>query len=231
MEPLQSGRGFFIVLPKAIAPLYLRIMAIVEIKQVLQNWDYPTALQLYKQSGGNSFLIGLFEAGENTYNNIKLRSELEDILSDDARPAPGPGPTLQSGTDQPPSTSDFNQLPFQEQALISKRLSVFHAAHEQFHKLHHLNEEARRKAALQILDDWDEIEDLRRQQENFQETGQLPGEELKVEVNTEDNTTQLIKRRNTLRTYISKAKAGKKPVKHIPKWEAEILEIERKLNI
>lgn len=71
-----------------------------------------------------------------------------------------------------------------------------------------------------------------RKLDHFKHNGVLPeAPKVKEAVDLSTlNPMQLIQRRNTLRSYISKAKKGTKPKEHIPKWEAELKEVEELIN-
>jgi hypothetical protein len=99
-------------------------------------------------------------------------------------------------------------------------------------QLRHMEDkEERRKACHAILNLMDELKDIWKKIEHFNQHGALPEEKI-IKVETTDDVQQLMRRRNNLRTYICKASKGdryRKP-EMIPSWEAEILEIEKKLK-
>lgn len=88
--------------------------------------------------------------------------------------------------------------------------------------------EQRKKIAFHILDLMDEVQKVWEAKDFKNKHGQLPNfqsqgiEQLTIE--------QMVRRVNTLRTYISKANKGKLNKDRIPDWEAEIKELERRIK-
>lgn len=86
---------------------------------------------------------------------------------------------------------------------------------------------------LHLFDDccapiWDKLN-------HYKATGQLPKPIVVEEKKAVDYSTlsaiELLKARNNLRTYVSKAKRGLKPSEYIPGWEKEIETINQLLNV
>jgi hypothetical protein len=57
-------------------------MTIAAIQAILQNWHYGRALAFYKTTNPDPFLLALFEAGPDPYNERKLRTLLRSLFED-----------------------------------------------------------------------------------------------------------------------------------------------------
>lgn len=99
-------------------------------------------------------------------------------------------------------------------------------------KLVLVDEETRFAHATRILELDQLTQEIWRKIDYYRNNGVLPDEPKEKEKvdNAQRSTVDLIQRRNTLRSYISKAKNGKKPEKYIPEWEVELKEVEELIN-
>lgn len=99
-------------------------------------------------------------------------------------------------------------------------------------KLKLVDEGVRYEYAQRILELDQLTQEIWRKLDYFKDNGVLPEEPKEKEKvdNATRTTVDLIQRRNTLRSYISKANKGKKPKEHIPKWEIELKEVEELMN-
>lgn len=117
----------------------LRIMLAVKVKEWLRaDGAYTDGLDLLKQLSRNAFLISILEGGENLYNRIRLRDELEKYS------AMLPEPTQAAD-------HDFMMMPPEVQEVVKQAKAHFKAMKMQRDFLFSDDKEVRRVAALQIL--------------------------------------------------------------------------------
>lgn len=198
-------------------------MAIAQVIQsVLDKWDYARAYEIFKAHSTSTFLISLLE-NENTFNNIKLRNELEAMIE-----TPPEEVAVKESAES--LKIAYDKSPEEVKLLISERIYLFNKMKQTRKEMLEATEEVtRRKHAFEILDLDDKVNDIWEKLHHYEKHGFLPKDEIAVEVVITDRAT-LKTRWNTLGTYLSKAKRGhKRHASMVAEYEAERKEIERKL--
>lgn len=97
-------------------------------------------------------------------------------------------------------------------------------------QLKHMEPEPRKDACLTIVETFsDQLHPAFEKLDHFKKFGKLPEEPFVVKVELTD-PVQIIKRIGNLNTYISKANKGKLTKEKLPMWQAEKVELEKKLS-
>ena len=98
---------------------------------------------------------------------------------------------------------------------------LFSQAHWHFVKMDEkLDQETNRQYALKVLDLMDEVQEVWRKKDFVRDYGQLPNFDKKQVDNMP--LANMMRRINTLRSYISKAKKGKLNPEKVPAWNDEL---------
>ena len=203
-----------------------------QLQQILNQFDYEAALKWYKKHvEGKYFLKDLFSKGADKYNIQKLRSELTDLLHsmedvyvpEKATPKAEDAPKLQPKVvAQAASSPEEHQLDEEWKPLYKEASYRFTEIREE------MTDEERQELAFEVLNLMDEVEKSWKKKDFLKKHGVMPEfSSLGMENLT---VPQMMTRRGTLRTYISKAKKSAKNLEKIPEWEIEIEELERRMT-
>ena len=209
-----------------------------QLQQILNSFDYEQALGWFKQHvPGKFFLKTMLGKGADPYNTQKLKEELFDILHSmpedvlvipsEKKPAPKENPETK---DKPVVKLVKNAAKsIEEHHLDEEWKPLYKEANYYFAQLDVVKtDEERLELCEKILDQMDEVEQLWKKRDFVKQYGVSPDYEFQ---GMESMTIpQLITRRNTLRSYISKSKKGILNSEKLPEWEAEIAEVERRLK-
>jgi hypothetical protein len=203
-----------------------------ELQQLLDSWDYDASLAWFKKHvEGKFFLKTMLSKGADAYNVQKLKAELFEVLHslpEEILPtavgakAPTPDRSKPSVVHQAAETIEELQLN-QEWKPLYKEASFYHAELSPNN-----SEEENRKLAFKILETMDEVEKIWKDRDFVRQYGVKP--EFGFQGLESLSPAKLLNRRNTLRTYISKANKGKLSTEKIPQWEAELAEVEKLLK-
>lgn len=176
------------------------------------NYDYSEGLTLYRKHGSNKILLSLLERGETAFNRQKLITELSKLRT------------------VAPEALPINELPTDFVELEAKTKKLYGEMAYKKSQLHTIKDpEQRRDICLEIIDTfYDHLHPDFEKLDYFRRHGRFPEEPLKIEVSITD-PVMLINRRNALRSYISKAKAGKLGRDNMHVWEEELRQIQNKL--
>jgi hypothetical protein len=203
-----------------------------ELQSILDDFDYNRGLDWFKSHvPGKYFIKELLSSGEDPYNRSKLIEELRAALDlfgavpipqKEQRPS-APIPTIPKGiSEYVPETMELAKLAAEWKPLYKE-------ANHYFETIGYLQSaEERKEAAFKILDLMDDVSRIWEKKDFLEAHGQLP--EFNYQGIEQLSPAQVATRINTLRTYISKANKGKLNKDSIPKWEAEKLELERRLS-
>lgn len=189
---------------------------------LFQQWltgsgSYAAGVALYAQHGPSAVLKRMFALGPTPFNQKKLREALEALAS-------APAPTMRRGPSATP--------PPEYRALIDERIRSFREAQHLQARLELLPNDAERlAAAIRIRDIFDRNEAIWTAIQHYELHGHLPAPTPTVDpaaIPPLPNTISgLVKRRNTLRTYIS-SKRGDADKEAL--WRAEMAQIEDALR-
>lgn len=203
-----------------------------QLQRILDQFDYEAALKWYKKHvEGKYFLKELFSKGEDKYNVQKLRSELTDLLHNmedvyvplPATPKPESAPkNFPKVVNQAASSPEEHQLDEEWKPLYKEASYRFTEIRED------MSDEERQELAFEVLNLMDEVEKSWKKKDFLKKHGAMPEfSSLGMENLT---VPQMMTRRGTLRTYISKARKSEKNLEKIPEWEIEIEELERRMK-
>ncbi|MDN3688684.1 AAA family ATPase [Cyclobacterium jeungdonense] len=210
-----------------------------DIQSLLDDFHYQEALDWFKRNvSGKAFVKETLSTGEDDFNRLKLKKELNEYLADLKNTPEDPAPVKPTL----PGESQAKERPYQVEqgstAASSPTYSeptreewapLYKEANFLFIELEHETDEDKRKEmAFQILDLMDQVQELWDKADFVKKYGQLPDFDKSGIENLSE--AQMTKRINTLRTYISKAKKGKLKAEKIPEWEAEKKELENALQ-
>jgi predicted kinase len=206
-----------------------------DITEILNDFNYDEALEWFLANvEGKSFIKEMLSSGEDDFNRLKLKKELNeylhqldnslDLLEPKDKPSEPIKPIEVKTKTQKPVNNNTSVDPLKEEWS-----PMFKEANFLFIELdHEENEEKREQMVFRILDLMDQVQDLWEKADFIKEHGHAPNFNS---AGIEDmSDAQRSKRINTLRTYISKAKKGKLKAEKIPEWEAEKLELEKHLS-
>ncbi len=218
---------------------------------------YSEGVELYAQFGRNSTLLSNFKSRQNKFNTDKLHYELTKLLPQSPHltvptivHSPQPTETKSElviriateGSNEAELKSlleggkgDVDQDVREKSIQNPEYLTLLRECRENWKRATYLllqldhteNEGTREKMCFEILDlrqstqaGWDKLD-------YFDEHGKWP--ELSNPLVVMTDPIELMKRRNTLRTYISGYKSGKRKGP-IAEWEAELDIINKKLS-
>lgn len=217
-----------------------------ELCQLIADFHYQECLDWFKRNvPGKVFVKETLSSGEDDFNRLKLKKELNEHLDQlqntPQDPVPSPSAARQQtshkemdavaekpGTHAKPSTSDLDSTNYSEPTR-EEWAPLYKEANFLFIELEHETDEDKRKEmAFRILDLMDEVQQLWDKADFVKKYGQLPNFDKSGIDNLSES--QMTKRIHTLRTYISKARKGKLKKDRIPEWEAEKKELENALQ-
>lgn len=262
--------GIFHVLCRAIATTYHCIMAIAALHQWLYgDKDYHQGLTLYLKYGNNKRLSSLFtQRGATSYNTGKLENELRKLAGPPPADLPAAKKLRQDppvkqipdnrGAIGTPGTMpaisppvrhsapvkgiiDVENLPPELAAMNVKKGQLFSDADRLHRRLREMAGDADRlEAAIAIMNRFDEIDLIWQYLDAWQKDGTMPPVAT-TQVDIASMSAQdLFKRRQNLRTYITKAshriasaenEAQKvEASRKLRELQGELKEIERRLN-
>lgn len=189
---------------------------------VMEEFDYNTAFQYFLKNSQNEILKRIFARGESVYTRTRLKEELKKLKV----------PPAAVKNDRPPAEReqviDFYTLPTAVKTLIERRNTARKARNFHFTLMQNSPTPADRAEHLAtVLEEDKELEGLQARIDHFYKHGQLPTEKpTTVELTSLDD---LMRRKMTLRSNISKAKKAGKTEKQ-QQWESELQQVEEKLR-
>lgn len=175
--------------------------------------NYWVGVSLYDETGESSFLKTLFHLGPDDYNWNKLVDELKKIseqLSKTSEDKKADYPELLKASIEAAKTL------MDERADIKARLRMSWRQGDDANR--------RTKLALRVLEIKDELDKIYMQERYFDSFKSLPADDFE----TDDEVGDLMKRRATVRTYLTKYKNRPEKLKQ---YEEELFGIESKLKL
>lgn len=218
--------GLFVLLCNC-NDLVLCTMQIASIKEWLSNPNrsYSVGVALFGHYGTNAFLKKLFSKGEDDYNFSRLIKELQIIVDTNENPLPPPvqEPIGEIESDAAPADNeppvpeeytkyqgvagkvDISRYPEELQKMIAEKGELYRQATHLHSRLMHLpTDKERAKDADLIVQKYRRIMEIWAEVDYYEEYKIMRPKSLMDIANF--TIIQLLKRRNTLRTYISKNK-------------------------
>jgi len=205
----------------------------------IQQWlksdrDYATGLQLLQQNGGRASLLQIL-AKETTYNRNRLVRELHKVAErgpdsppakPQAKPARTPSavkPNLQTGNwpeELHPAVQRLQQL-----------YQLVNHYHPQMDQLYNINRKQAFEVKCAVQDSWEEINEIWRILNYYRDHKvMLPNRYNPNEKHLPYDRARLMKRRNTLRTYLSRDKNNPAKADKVMEWQKELDLVQKKLQ-
>jgi len=199
--------------------------------------DYNAGVILYQNYGSNHNLKKAFWRGPDDYNLSKLPYEL-DLIKHEGKPVQvitevKVSEVRQFSNEQPAKVYNENIVPEKPEKYheIHKQALLFYKEASHIHQTQlrsDLPVEQRAKAVMRIMELFNvEINPRFALVDYFSLHGKWPEEEQEEK---ELSQGELLSRRNTLRTYISKFANHGDKIQKVEAWKAEMEKIEAKLN-
>ncbi|QIP16809.1 hypothetical protein G8759_31290 [Spirosoma aureum] len=153
--------------------------------------DYNQGLQLYEQLIGSGFVLSMLQAGEDEYNSLRLsvalQTRLEELLAEQA----------QQASQYPASLADQLErakLLMDERTILKERLRAQYQRGVMYSADSH-------QWAFRILAIKEELDAIYGRRRFYDAHGYLPEA---AQLDTGLSPADLLKRRNSVRTYITK---------------------------
>lgn len=197
-------------------------MAIASIEEWIQGTkDYTEGIALFVKYSSNTFLKRNLAKGPTVFNVPKLSLELQ-LLSDNCQaPVDAPGNKKRFKVE---TKQQYDSLPDQVKAVKEEERAAFKEMSYLHSRLTQMEQEERKAADFRILALDRICRKLWAKLDYFEEHNKLPEDPVKeVKVTT---AADALKRRNNLRTYISRNLESDK----IVNWKAELIELENIIN-
>jgi hypothetical protein len=214
----------------------------------IESWlngprNYAEGLELFRKYSNNEVLKKALSFGENSWSKSKLATELHALISVPELPiitkkaelstpvqvnrAPEQGIAGQARNDaRPQNCSDLNSVIADLEKKWRKLYAEGSALNlEKFREDVPQNE--RMEAAFRIQEIDEECKDIWTKLDHYKAHGFLPEVAMKAPKVNVDDRAEMIKRRNTLRTYLTRYKNN--PAK-LQTFTNELEEIERRLG-
>lgn len=214
-------------------------MAIVHLTAWVDDREssYEDGLRLYREFGSSSFLMKLFDKGETVYSRERLRQELttlsQEIIDNPQLLKKQPVPTSKKVEvppmavyQRPPVPADTSNYPEELQKKIALKGSLYKKAcwlHSQLNFM--ATNDERKVAAEMIVDHFKKIQEVWDEVDYYSEH-----KVLKSSIGYEFekmSTYELIKRKNNLRTYISKHSGNEEKAAKLIEWNSQISMIDQ----
>jgi hypothetical protein len=196
--------------------------------------DYGTGLQLLEQNGGSSSLLTIL-AKETTYNRKRVARELLKIADQEpvAPPdKPKPQPALsQRAENKSISTSQWPEPLHPAVERLQNLYQLVNHLHPQMDSTYNINRKQAFEIKCKVQDSWQEINEIWRLLNYFSDHKVvLPNIYNPDERHLPFDRAQLVKRRNNLRTYLSRDKHKVGKAEKVKAWQEELNEINTKLG-
>lgn len=203
------------------------------IARALREKDYAAQVRLYERHGNNAALKILFKSVQNDWAKQKVASELRSLLP--LLPDESTAQVIERVRKvavKPRRSSDDLDAPKEVRALVVRRKMLYARMNYCFGVLHASKEkEVRFNAAKELLNAQDEIIEIWTKTDFYDLNGSLPKETVALNFDLESlNEVQLQKRRNNLRTYLSKFKNDERRAADMVAWQEEVKQIEKLLE-
>lgn len=188
-------------------------------KELIAAWiaspKYWEGVKIYEQYGTSNFLKGLFAGSEDDFNRQKLETELTEML------AKLEAEEQEEQNDMPHELYlklEHARRLMDERSALKEKMRVYHTQRKSVKQIG--------KLAFRVLDIVSELNEIYALKRFWQLLGYLP-EKTDVQM---DSVEKLIKRRSTLRTYVSRYSGDSKKEDLLKKYESELFEVNKKLE-
>lgn len=219
--------GAFFVPYYAIAQNYNYNMDAIDA--IFKNYEHGKALALFEKLGGSRAILSACKF-ESDFTKDWLFRELKKL---------GSNPKLETTSPETKTNpigkyqaKKYDEYPGEIQALISEKIYLLKSAETVHAALRdnpeNISLEERRKMALEILISTSKADILNQKIRYYDANSVLPPEYDLPKV-VEHDMASLFRRRNTLRTYLTKIKKGLMKKEKLFLYQQELMEVERKI--
>jgi hypothetical protein len=186
--------------------------------------DFTQGVQLYEAhpEARPALVALLHRSGSGAFTSKQLVQEIERLVAEQPTPAPAAAAPTSPAEEVAPQTEDEQEVA----RLTALRVQLFKEASNHHGTLRHLaTDEERFAVACDIKAKFRRIDQIWDQLGYREQHGAWPP--VVETAIADDDAAGLLRRRNTLRTYIS-SKRGTNEKR--AEWQAELTQVERKLN-
>lgn len=176
---------------------------------------YYEVVKLYKKHGAGGFLVTLFETGEDDYNREKLEAELRKIVAQHTKAV----------EEQRTAYPEALQTELEKaQELMDERADL----KAQLRRSWRRGESAKEREAmtLRVLEIKAEIDHVYATEKYYTKMKAMPADDF----DSEDEIAELMRRRNTVRTYVSRYK-DKPDSEKYKEYADELFQVNEKLRV
>ncbi|GAB3177603.1 hypothetical protein [Telluribacter humicola] len=185
---------------------------LTELTAWLEKPQYWPGVQLYETYGSSAFLKKLFRSSEDDYNRKKLTEELTKLLDQYQVQEQA---VLDSMPTELTNKLEVARRLMDERSALKERLRVYDGQKAPAEQM--------KAAAFEILAINDQLDEIYAEERFFRQVGHLPE---KTDF-AQDSVEWLMKRRLTLRTYVSRYRS--RPDK-LQEYQNELFQVEQKLQ-
>ena len=208
-----------------------------EINQWLKSLDYQKGIALYQKLGANPTFLAWFTKGYNTAKAAKLQSEIKKFLVEETKTIISPEQvieTLKAGlrTAKGIFAENLSDDPA-VMAIVARKNELFRLIPKIKAKLNIMVWEETKYTNQERGEIAKQLSELRRENNEvwtainyFRKEGKLPQPEIKAPKELPTDITDLIKKRNTLRSNLTKIKSGKRAKANLENDTAQLATIE-----
>jgi hypothetical protein len=191
--------------------------------------DYDTGIKVLEEAKSSSFLINLLKKGKSFYNCRLLEKEIKAV-SEKGKPKPkAPNPkvvqTNLSNSQIPPQLATIK-------ADLEKQYAIVNHLHPLMDAYYNTDRKKSFDTKVAIQKAWKEIEEIWRIINYYKANGVLLPSKYSKDAAPMDekDKVELVKRRNNVRTYISKHRNNPKKIRQLADWKKELEDIELKIG-
>ena len=187
--------------------------------------DYSTGVELLEHFSNNKFLIRILKKGPTEFNRDKLEEALQLIAKKNPE-----AKKKTKGKFEIRSAEQYDSLPEKvrkltvEKDAIYKEMSFLHSQLELYK-----TDKERGAAALRVLDLDDQVKSIWKKLDYYEVHGKLPSEPEIPEVKNMA-PAEMMQRRNSLRSYISRTPKGTGKDDEIEAWIKEREQLDKLLE-
>lgn len=237
LKPWGLSQGFFYVLFTANSSYFFSAMKVDE--WLSSPKDYQAGLDILERANINSAILRMLQKGDSFYNRKRMEKEMQAIKERNIKPPASnskPKEGKKTKADPPNSEQWESSLPTgtlpESLSRVMNALRENYAVVNHFHPLLDITYDLDRKKAFEIKlalqSAWEEIELCWRIINYWKANNEvLPSKYTKSTLTVDiSDPAELIKRRNNLRSYISRHQHNPKKAVKVGEWQRELKRIE-----
>lgn len=211
------------------------------------NWlenptDYSVGLSLLIAQTPNAPILLVLQSGESTYNTIRLKRELEQLVQGrsskpetrEAVPPPSPPPTIFQAPNYSGRHKPIGHYPPQLHPAYERLMKLYAMVdilHPRLEVLWGSDRKQCTENVRALVNAWDEIKGIYRILDYWTENKRVLPNDYEEHPNVLPVTMEdMIRRKMNLRSYISKHKKNPGKTIEVEEWKVELAAIEAKLT-